>query len=272
MDNRPALTKLTDEETAQLYGYCMGKPEMYSLLRRLVTYGVQNDPPDALASKQSFSDILGRYAQHDHDCASRKEKFTPSRGYIRCSCSCGLDAVINDVVEAEWRAGETSVPQTPIVRVIVQNDRIDGAKMYTPGLPDGEHDLYCEPVGVPETTDDWIRESGWVIENGKTGDDLRYRTMEQGSVTWTADNLKAIRFARRADAEMFAEEDDGAWRIAEHIWSGPPSPVKASVPPEHAPRGASTLNPDPAASGASEPQPPLGSRAAGSDLTEEPQR
>lgn len=74
---------------------------------------------------------------------------------------------------------------------------------------------------------EWTREAGWLIENGKSGDALRYRTMEQGMPAWTADNLKALRFARRADAEMFAAEDDAAWRIAEHIWSGPPQ-VKTS--------------------------------------------
>lgn len=68
----------------------------------------------------------------------------------------------------------------------------------------------------------WIREVGWVVENGESGEKLRYRTMEHGAVTWTADNLKALRFARRDDAEMFSREDEGAWLIAEHIWSGPP--------------------------------------------------
>lgn len=63
-------------------------------------------------------------------------------------------------------------------------------------------------------------EIGWLIENGKSGEELRYRTMEQGVVTWTPDHMKALRFARREDAEMFAEEDEGAWRIAEHAWHG----------------------------------------------------
>lgn len=40
---------------------------------------------------------------------------------------------------------ETSSPQAPIARIHVHNDKITGAKFYTPGLPDGEHDLYCEP-------------------------------------------------------------------------------------------------------------------------------
>ena len=62
------------------------------------------------------------------------------------------------------------------------------------------------------------RDSGWLIENGKAGHELRYRTMEQGFTAWTEDHQKAIRFARREDAEMFCAEDMEAWRIAEHVW------------------------------------------------------
>ena len=51
---------------------------------------------------------------------------------------------------------------------------------------------------------------GWLIENGKQGDELRYRTMEQAMIVWTADHMKAIRFCRRQDAEMFAEGDEDA--------------------------------------------------------------
>ena len=53
----------------------------------------------------------------------------------------------------------------------------------------------------------------WLVEDGSG---RRYRTMEQGLIVWTDDPLKAIRFARRADAELFAAEDDQAWRIVEH--------------------------------------------------------
>lgn len=87
------------------------------------------------------------------------------------------------------------------------------------------------PTQVETTTEpEWTREVGWVVENGEQGEKLRYRTMEQGMATWTADHLKALRFARRADAEMFSQEDEDAWRIAEHIWSGPA--VKTSAEPD----------------------------------------
>lgn len=61
-------------------------------------------------------------------------------------------------------------------------------------------------------------EYGWLIENGLGGDALRYRTMRQGMSVWTADHNEALRFCRRADAERFAEEDEDAWRIAQHGW------------------------------------------------------
>jgi len=61
-------------------------------------------------------------------------------------------------------------------------------------------------------------ERGWLIENGLGGDALRYRAMRQGMPVWTADHNEALRFARRIDAEKFAEEDEDAWRIAEHAW------------------------------------------------------
>ena len=61
-------------------------------------------------------------------------------------------------------------------------------------------------------------ERGWLIENGKQGNELRYRTMRQGIPVWTPDHMEAMRFCRRVDAERFAAEDDDAWRIAEHAW------------------------------------------------------
>lgn len=39
-------------------------------------------------------------------------------------------------------------PQAPIARINVLNDKVAGAIMYAPGLPDGEFDLYCQPEAV----------------------------------------------------------------------------------------------------------------------------
>lgn len=67
-------------------------------------------------------------------------------------------------------------------------------------------------------------EYGWLIENGKKGDELRYRDIEHGIPIWTHDNNQALRFARRVDAEKFAAEDEDAWRIVQHAWDTPEEP------------------------------------------------
>lgn len=64
-------------------------------------------------------------------------------------------------------------------------------------------------------------ETGWLVEDGGTLARPRYRTMDQTGIHWTEDPNAAIRFARRADAEMFAAGDEDAWRITEHIWCEP---------------------------------------------------
>lgn len=56
----------------------------------------------------------------------------------------------------------------------------------------------------------------WLIENGKGGNELRYRSMDQGQPTWTTDPNEALNFSRREDAERFSAEDEDAWRIVEH--------------------------------------------------------
>ena len=65
-------------------------------------------------------------------------------------------------------------------------------------------------------------ETGWLIENGKdSGKGLAYRFMnnEKGGIPdWTEDHNKALRFARREDAEQFAHHDEDAWCIVEHAW------------------------------------------------------
>jgi hypothetical protein len=60
-------------------------------------------------------------------------------------------------------------------------------------------------------------ETGWLIENGKDADKgVAYRFMNNekgGILDWTEDPAKALRFARRDDAEQFAYHDEDAWRI-----------------------------------------------------------
>lgn len=82
-------------------------------------------------------------------------------------------------------------------------------------------------IGKPTTP--WTTEppseeawTAWLVEDG--GSEPRYRTMEQGLPIWTTDPLKALHFCRREDAALFAEEDEDAWRITEHLFQGPLKP------------------------------------------------
>lgn len=59
-------------------------------------------------------------------------------------------------------------------------------------------------------------QTGWLVESG--GNVPRYRTMDASGIQWTDDPNKAIRFARRGDAEMFAAGDEDAWLLVEHMW------------------------------------------------------
>lgn len=49
-------------------------------------------------------------------------------------------------------------------------------------------------------------QSGWLLEKGKQGALERiYFGVEKGEFNWTADHMKALRFARKEDAELFSE-------------------------------------------------------------------
>jgi hypothetical protein len=65
-------------------------------------------------------------------------------------------------------------------------------------------------------------ETGWLCEDGSVTPS--YITVVDGHLVWTTDSLKALRLARRADAEMIAEIVDDCWRVAEHMW--PSSPLE----------------------------------------------
>lgn len=65
-------------------------------------------------------------------------------------------------------------------------------------------------------------EIGWVIERGLSEVSAPdYYSVAGGGVKWTKDNLLALRFARKVDAELMALAcygGDHGHRIAEHIW------------------------------------------------------
>lgn len=67
-------------------------------------------------------------------------------------------------------------------------------------------------------------ELGWLIEsNAMTSDGPQYYGMtDDGTLNWTNDSLKAVRFARKVDAEMMiglVAGHDTAF-ASEHMWCG----------------------------------------------------
>jgi hypothetical protein len=69
-------------------------------------------------------------------------------------------------------------------------------------------------------------ETGWLIENAER---LYLTTDATGFFAWTKDNLDAIRFCRRQDAEKVASGNDDAWHVVEHMWSDPAPIEKMNV-------------------------------------------
>lgn len=56
----------------------------------------------------------------------------------------------------------------------------------------------------------------WIVANGKEGDEIRFRSLDQGLPIWVDAPEKALQFARRCDAELFAFEDEDAWLLVEY--------------------------------------------------------
>lgn len=76
------------------------------------------------------------------------------------------------------------------------------------------------PAQPPAQPEQPATQYGWLIENGSNTQTM-YRCINNDtgmSIEWTPDANKALRFARREDAQAFAYHDEDAARIAEHAW------------------------------------------------------
>lgn len=60
-------------------------------------------------------------------------------------------------------------------------------------------------------------EHGWLLEQRKDGKIL-WLMLEHGMWDWTEDSLKALRFARRQDADAMADIISDADAVTEHQW------------------------------------------------------
>lgn len=56
-------------------------------------------------------------------------------------------------------------------------------------------------------------ETGWVVESGASEPSRPLYLAGPGK--WSVDNLKAVRFSRKEDAQKFALKSD---RVCEHAW------------------------------------------------------
>jgi hypothetical protein len=72
-----------------------------------------------------------------------------------------------------------------------------------------EQDIAVQQQSRAEAAERSLETQGWVISDGQ---DKQYRTFENSYCEWSTLD-KAIRFARREDAEAFAAEDEDAWHI-----------------------------------------------------------
>lgn len=62
-------------------------------------------------------------------------------------------------------------------------------------------------------------ELAWLVERGSPAE---YAYMDDMGIQWTSDPNKAMRFARREDAKMFAAGSDDVLHICEHMWHHSP--------------------------------------------------
>jgi len=78
---------------------------------------------------------------------------------------------------------------------------------------------YREASGEARDKDRSRAEYGWLVEDSRNhSSGIRYRMWGLMGPEWTNDPNKALRFARREDAEAFARDDEDAWHIVEHMW------------------------------------------------------
>lgn len=82
------------------------------------------------------------------------------------------DQIIDALLPVESPDETTPSPQAPIARVIVSEDAPAQVLLYAPGLPIGEHDLYCEPTGRVKSISQELRERGFPRRDRLPNDDV----------------------------------------------------------------------------------------------------
>ena len=107
---KPGTEALSDYEQAHLYDCTKDDPEVYNLIRRLVRYGVEKDPPDLLSAveptKQCFMDgctqpvVAERMCrQHLEREASRRADAEPTQSHY-ASVTEAANALVDNIVKS----------------------------------------------------------------------------------------------------------------------------------------------------------------------------
>ncbi len=85
---------------------------------------------------------------------------------------------------ADRPSDETAAsPQAPIARVIVSEDAPAQVLLYAPGLPIGEHDLYCEPTARVKSISQELRERGFPRKEALPNDEPAVKASALPSAT-----------------------------------------------------------------------------------------
>lgn len=60
-------------------------------------------------------------------------------------------------------------------------------------------------------------ETGWLLER-RSGNKIEWLALEHGDWVWTEDSLRALRFARKQDADAMSEIISDTEYVTEHQW------------------------------------------------------
>lgn len=104
---------------------------------------------------------------------------------------------------------ETAAPQAPIAWVVVaDNGGISASGSYAPGLPPGDHDLYC----VPEAVAPMMR----AVEPTEQPGPKELETFERGQEMANQSKAHVHRVAEKASAKPFCGVTRGCWLAPGH--------------------------------------------------------
>lgn len=144
-------------------------------------------------------------------------------------------------MEAVMKQARVMSDACGVYRAAVNNRTNAGAfeadidKMRDVYMLPSQQEAYNRILAAAHSSDE-----GFVISNGRNN---AWRTWGDSGPEWTPDYAKALRFARRADAETFARNDEDAWHIQPFVEQ--PGAARCSVclePQFDTPSGVSCIN------------------------------